>query len=183
MRIKTLHLIKYKRFNDLRINLGDNPKKIVALVGPNGCGKSSVFDAMLFHNNAYQQIGNSGRKGNSYHSLEKNSRYDFQNIQIIFDEGDFSSARISKEKEGKENTLFSFRSSFRYNGTLNVRESMAVSKITQNDFGASSASDIDQRIQCRQNSRTQPARPLDDYADDPTQYLGRCHGCGAVCRR
>ena len=43
MKIKTLHLIKYKRFNDLRINLGDNPKKIVALVGPNGCGKSTLL--------------------------------------------------------------------------------------------------------------------------------------------
>ena len=49
-------------------------------------------------------------------------------------------------KNGKGNTLFSFRSSFRYNGVLNVRESKAVSEIINNDFGASSAADIDQRI-------------------------------------
>lgn len=48
MKIKTLHLNGYKRFCDLKIDLGDNPKRIVALVGPNGCGKSSIFDGMLF---------------------------------------------------------------------------------------------------------------------------------------
>ena len=45
MRVKSVQLKKFKRFDDLTIDLGDSPKKIVALVGPNGCGKSSVFDA------------------------------------------------------------------------------------------------------------------------------------------
>jgi predicted ATPase len=45
MRIKSLHLRRFKRFDDLTIDLGDSPARIVALVGPNGCGKSSVFDA------------------------------------------------------------------------------------------------------------------------------------------
>lgn len=49
MKIKKLHLKKYKRFSDLTIDLAETPKRIIALVGPNGCGKSSVFDAMLFH--------------------------------------------------------------------------------------------------------------------------------------
>jgi hypothetical protein len=45
MRIKTIQLTQFKRFDDLTIDLGDQPRKIVALVGPNGSGKSSVFDA------------------------------------------------------------------------------------------------------------------------------------------
>lgn len=53
MRIRNLHLKEYKRFFDL----GDDQAKIIALVGPNGCGKSSVFDSMLFVNNAFSQIG------------------------------------------------------------------------------------------------------------------------------
>lgn len=48
MHIKKIHMSKYKRFFDLTIDLGENPRRIVALVGPNGCGKSSVFDAMLY---------------------------------------------------------------------------------------------------------------------------------------
>ncbi len=39
---------EYKRFYNLTIDLGDNPKRIVALIGSNSYGKSSVFDAMLF---------------------------------------------------------------------------------------------------------------------------------------
>lgn len=45
MRLKKVHLEDFKRFTDLTIDLGDNPSKIIALVGPNGCGKSSILDA------------------------------------------------------------------------------------------------------------------------------------------
>ena len=147
MKIKKLHLKKYKRFSDLTIDLGEEPKRIIALVGPNGCGKSSVFDAMLFHNNAYNQIGSTGNKTYTYHSLDRVSNYDYQNIEITFDVGDFQSVRDTKKKTGLENTLFSFRSSFRYNGNLNVKESKAVTEIQKNDFGATTAADIDQRIE------------------------------------
>lgn len=71
MKIRKITLSKYKRFQSLTIDLGDEPKRIIALVGPNGCGKSSVFDGMLFVNNAYAQIGNKGRKDFHYHQLSK----------------------------------------------------------------------------------------------------------------
>ena len=45
MKIKKIKLKEFKRFDDLTIDLGDNPKKIIALVGPNGSGKSTIFDA------------------------------------------------------------------------------------------------------------------------------------------
>ncbi len=43
----------YKRFHDLTIDLGETPARIVALVGPNGCGKSSVLDGLLYHAGAH----------------------------------------------------------------------------------------------------------------------------------
>lgn len=147
MRIQKLHLKKYKRFFDLTVDLGTKPKRIIALVGPNGCGKSSVFDAMLYHNNAYGIIGNVGGKNYTYHSLEGKSNYNYVNIEIHFTEGTYSEVREKKIQNGLQNTIFSFRSSFRYNGRLNVKESKAVSDIRKNDFGASTASDIDQRIE------------------------------------
>ena len=45
MRIQSLQLNSFKRFKSLNLDLGHEPKKIVALIGPNGCGKSSIFDA------------------------------------------------------------------------------------------------------------------------------------------
>lgn len=45
MRIKSVKLSKFKRFDNLSI--GEIPKsaRLVVLLGPNGCGKSSLFDA------------------------------------------------------------------------------------------------------------------------------------------
>ena len=146
VKIRTLHAKKYKRFFDLTIDLGE-PKRIVALVGPNGCGKSSVFDAMLFLNNTYYPIGNSGSKDYKYHSLDQVPNYSSQNVSIEFDEGPYNKVREQKSIDGLQNTIFSFRSSFRYNGNLNVKESRAVGELRNNYFGASSASDIDQRME------------------------------------
>lgn len=47
MKVSKVHIQEFKRFKDLTIDLGDSPKKIIALVGPNGCGKSSVLDAFI----------------------------------------------------------------------------------------------------------------------------------------
>lgn len=149
MRLKSLHLHDYKRFHDLTIDLGESPARIVALVGPNGCGKSSVFDAMLFINNAYNTLG----KGSpyihdyKYHSLNQDPAYNYQQVELVFDKGTYNEIRGERGKEGKGNTIFSFRSSFRYNGALNVRELKAVSDFSENNYGATTAADIDQRIE------------------------------------
>lgn len=147
MKIKRISLLAYKRFLNLHIELGDHPARIVALVGPNGCGKSSVFDAMLFLNNSFAAIGNTGRKNYSYHSLKNNPGYNHENILIRFDQGSFIEVLQKKRKEGLNHTIFSFRSSFRYNGNLLVTEAKAVTEIRENNYGASTASDIDQRIE------------------------------------
>ena len=147
MRIKKMHLTDYKRFNDLTIDLGETPSRIIALVGPNGCGKSSIFDAMLYIANYHWQIGDSGQKDYKYHSLSSNPGFNYQNVKITFDEGDFDQVYQIKSASGRHRTIFSFRSCFRYNGELNVRESKAVDSLIDNTYGASYASAIDQRIE------------------------------------
>ena len=148
MRIKRLHIRNsYKRFHDLTIDLGNNPKRIIALVGPNGCGKSSVFDALMFCTRPFIQIGNTSRKGNSYHSMTDEKVVNFDDIDIDFLEGKFSDIRQKRRRSGKENTMFSFRSPYRYNSDLKIPDVKSVTDIKLNNYGASSCADIDQKME------------------------------------
>ena len=49
MKIKSIKLKDFKRFTDLSIEGLPETAKLVVMIGPNGCGKSSVFDAMNFY--------------------------------------------------------------------------------------------------------------------------------------
>ncbi|MCG2754898.1 MAG: AAA family ATPase, partial [Desulfobacteraceae bacterium] len=148
MKVRKIQLKNgYKRFHHLTIDLGDDPKRIVALVGPNGCGKSSVFDGMLFLNNAHGQIGNKGNKNYEYHSMHKTPNFNYQNVEIEFDKGAYATVRQEKQKQGKENTIFSFRSPYRYNSNLKVTASKATNEIRLNNYGASLTPNIDDKME------------------------------------
>ena len=58
MKIKSIKLKNFKRFTDLTITEIPETSKLVVMIGPNGCGKSSVFDALncytyIIKNSAY----------------------------------------------------------------------------------------------------------------------------------
>ena len=45
MKIRSVHIQHYKRFTDLKVKGLPATAKLVVLVGPNGCGKTSLFEA------------------------------------------------------------------------------------------------------------------------------------------
>ncbi len=82
MKITKLELKNFKRFDDLTIDLTSliEPAKLVLLIGTNGSGKSSVFDAFEVLN----KLGREGlSKSDSYYYLKKESK-DF-NVTITTD--------------------------------------------------------------------------------------------------
>ncbi|MFV8323501.1 ATP-binding protein [uncultured Flavobacterium sp.] len=147
MRIRKIQLKNgYKRFHDLTIDLGDDPKRIIALVGPNGCGKSSVLDGLLYLNNVHGLLGNKDSKDHNYHSMTQTPNYDWQNIIVDFTTNNYQTIRRERQQLGKENTIFSFRSPYRYNNALKVTQSQATSEIRLNNYGASTSSDLDDKM-------------------------------------
>ena len=148
MRIKKVRLKNgYKRFHDLTIDLGDSPARIIALVGPNGSGKSSVLDGLLFHQQAHEQIGGTGQRDHLYHSMNADASFNHLNIEIDFVEGTFNQMREARSKLGKRNTVFSFRSPYRYNNQIKINEVRATGSISQNNYGAGDASSLDSKME------------------------------------
>ncbi len=148
MKVKRIRLKNgYKRFHDLTIDLGDNPKRIIALVGGNGCGKSSVLDGMLFHSQAHHGLGSKGSKDHQYHSMHKTPNFNHSNVEIEFDQGLYSTVTNQKRADGKEGTIFSFRSPYRFNSNLKVIQSKATSEIKLNNYGASLSADLDEKME------------------------------------
>ena len=70
MRIKSVRLTNYKRFESLTLTNILESTRLVVLLGPNGCGKSSVFDAFLAKSQA--QRNNYAFKANSPTTTRRN---------------------------------------------------------------------------------------------------------------
>src|SRR5690606_13657836 len=73
--------------------------------------------------------------------------FDTNNVSIEFENGDFQKIKEDKYKLGKDKTMFSFRSPYRYNNNLKVKESKATSDIILNNYGAAASSDLDDKME------------------------------------
>ena len=149
MRIKSVRFKNgYKRFLDLTIDLGQNPARLIALVGPNGCGKSSVLDGLLFHASAHGRIGTGIQRDWSYHSMENVPNFTHQNVEIEFDSGNFNTVYNERMNNNKAiTTIFSFRSPYRYNTQLKIQNIQSTTELRLNDYGAADAASLDSKIE------------------------------------
>ena len=138
----------YKRFHDLTIDLGQNPARLVALVGPNGCGKSSVLDGLLYHASAHHPLGTPApSRGDSYHSSTGAGSSPHRDVDIQFTTGPFQKIHGLKFAVGKASTIFSFRSPYRYNSNMKISDVKAVPDIKLNSYGAGDASSLDAKME------------------------------------
>ena len=105
MKIKGIHLSNYKRFTDLTITGLPATTKLVVLVGPNGCGKSSVFDAFkTWH--LFKAYGN----GSDNDYCKKNQQEQRQGFELVNIQFHDNVARYTYEQFQE---TFYFRTAYR----------------------------------------------------------------------
>ena len=97
MRIESIRLVNYKRFTDLRIVGLPSSARLVVLIGPNGTGKSSVFDAFLLKSqSATNNLALHGEREGYYNKSGDGSGQPvttnevWRNITIKFHSGELS---------------------------------------------------------------------------------------------
>lgn len=148
MRINKIECpIVFKRFNGFTLDLGDNPKKIIALVGANGCGKSSILDAILLSVGYFTAIGKKGQtRDNGYFGVSTFQNYN-QELKVFFDNK--LPSQIFNESKGdykKYVSILRYRSPYRYTENLLISELRAIDDIFRNNDGASLSIDIDNKM-------------------------------------
>lgn len=136
MRVKTVQLVGFKRFDHLIIDLGLTPKKIVAMVGPNGCGKSSVFDGFKqkMSRSRSTEEADFYSKFRFYDDNLQNEQYKGQIVEVTFD------------REILSSKSFYFRTSYRYTPKINVTEIKPINEALNLDDNPISTIAVDARL-------------------------------------
>ena len=151
MKISKVNIKDFKRFKDLTLDLGNKPAKIIALVGTNGCGKSSVLDAFIACGGSYSGNIGSGSIPEIFYRTDNKNAFQLISIEYLDDEGNIinNSILYSDHDFYKNNRkiIFSFRSPYRYNTSLNIREIRATDPIENNSDGASCSLNLDSKVE------------------------------------
>ena len=98
MRISQIHLQNFKRFTDLKISLGEQSPKLILLIGANGSGKSSIFDAFELASSLPETMRWSEHNKLNYYSKKQQSG----NISINFSNGSRYQNSLLPSRNGGE---------------------------------------------------------------------------------
>lgn len=144
MRIRTLTLKGFKRFDDLTIDLGNQPSKIIALVGPNGSGKSSVFDA-------FEEKQKDYKGANSSESIEFFSKFLFSSDEAIklqeYQKNNAIKITTTDDSPTFDKKSFYIRSAYRFTPKLNVTSITAQPDVLDDTTRPTSSIALDSRFQ------------------------------------
>jgi predicted ATPase len=138
MKITKVYLKNFRRFTELTIDSIPNNAKLVMLVGPNGCGKSSVFDA-------FERLVSLKKPGGIGEQVDYYRKDPTQPMIIkVFDDnnGEYSIDNISII----EPTLFYIRSPYRYSSEIRMTQINPLPEIKQDDDRPKRTIDLDSRL-------------------------------------
>ena len=112
MRIKSVHLTNYKRFTDLLIHDIPESARLVVLIGPNGTGKSSLFDAFLLKSKSeLTNYSLEGARANYYYKDSGMSRAPGSTVEVS--QSIDVQFHCGKSNESQWSAAFNIRSPYR----------------------------------------------------------------------
>lgn len=114
MKLKSIHLKNFRRFTDLTVEGLPPTAKLIILAGPNGCGKSSFFDALNAWHGLNSQIHPSWDENYHAKASAPDRKYS-DNVSVEFHEG-------SERREEAKRKLIYIRSAYRNDPTPIVNE-------------------------------------------------------------
>ena len=140
MRVKTVELVGFKRFDNLTIDLGPTPNKIIGLVGPNGCGKSSIFDGFELLLQRFRSHGSENdqfySKALFYSDNRRNEQFKRQDaVNVTFNAGSLN------------RKSFYIRTSYRFTPKIDIQQLGLVPEILDLHDEPISTIALDQRLQ------------------------------------
>ena len=133
MKIKSVELRKFRRFSNLQITDIPQRAKLVVLVGTNGTGKSSLFDAFslwkMYLRNTGAGIDEDYHQNTNYLEVNQPNFNFLQNTKIDFH--DFTIQEIQQNEKGKK--AFYIRSPYRHEADFAINEMRRSSEILNDD--------------------------------------------------
>jgi ABC-type cobalamin/Fe3+-siderophores transport system ATPase subunit len=121
MHVSKVELEKFKGFEKLQLTGLPPAAKLVVLIGPNGVGKSSIFDA--FHNWGRRQLGLSLGYDGLYYNRGMEANYETASTLIEFHEP------IPLDQEFRKR-IFCIRSAYRNEADFSITQISALGKLS-----------------------------------------------------
>ncbi|AEF83910.1 hypothetical protein TREPR_2200 [Treponema primitia ZAS-2] len=143
MRVKKVILKEFKRFDNLTINLGDNPAKIIVLVGPNGCGKSSIFDAFEEKEKDFRNHGQEDMQfySKSFFYLDETLKKD------VYDKNESIKIFTSNETNNFSRKSFYIRTAYRFTSKFDIKELKPLPSVFNTNDDPISLITLDKRLE------------------------------------
>jgi len=135
MKITRIYLKNFKRFTELEIKEIPIEAKLIVLAGPNGCGKSSVFDA-------FEQVLNRNKGALSEDDYLRKDKNQPWICEIETDKGSFGN---NKTIPSEKNAVY-IRSPYRVNPQFNVSQISSMPDSLDDHDRPKRMIDLDQRI-------------------------------------